>query len=143
MVQRVTGSLQKVCVAVAEITPYKIGKDVADFALVKKLVTIPMDALLTGRGWFQVNEAFDPGTSLTVDFGNGADPDEFTFDGPIDMTAVAITALTTSSGAFAAQNYGVVGEIDATFVLVGAIPTIGKGYLYIEYLRPLSATGVS
>jgi hypothetical protein len=140
--QRVTGNLQQACVAVAEITPTKIGEIVADYAEIKKLLTIPLDGMLTGRGWIQVFEAFDPGTSLTVDIGDGADPDEFTFDAAVDLTTKAITALTTASGAFAAQEYGVVTEVDATFVLVGAVPSIGKAYLYMEYLRPLSASGV-
>ena len=140
--QRVTGNLQQACIAVAEITPTKIGTVVADYAEVKKLLTIPVDGMLTGRGWLHVHEAFDPGSSLTADIGDGADPDEFTFDAAIDLTTVAITALTTSSGAFAAQEYGVTTEVDATFVLAGAIPTIGKAYLYMEYLRPLSASGV-
>ena len=140
--QRVTGNLQQACVAVAEITPTKIGTDAAAYAAVKKLLTVPMDGMLTGRGWLHVHEAFDPGTSLTADIGDGADPDEFTFDAPVDLATVGITALTTATGAFAAQEYGVTTEVDATFVLGGAIPTIGKAYVYIEYLRPLSASGV-
>jgi hypothetical protein len=142
MAQRVTGNLQQACIATAEITPTKIGTVVADYALVKKLLTIPVDGMLTGRGWIHIAEAFDPGSSLTIDLGDGADPDEFTFDAAVDMTAVAITALTTASGAFAAQTYGVVGEVAATFVLAGAIPSIGKAYVFMEYLRPLSASGV-
>ena len=141
MSQRVTGNLQQACIAVAEITPSKIGV-LADYALVKKLLTVPVDGLMTGRGWIHVAEAFDPGSSLTIDVGDGTDPDEFTFDAAVDLTTKAITALTTSSGAFAAQEYGVTTEVDATFVLAGAIPTIGKAYLYMEYLRPLSASGV-
>ena len=141
MSQRVTGNLQQACIAVAEITPSKIGV-LADYALVKKLLTIPVDGLMTGRGWIHVAEAFDPGSALTIDVGDGTDPDEFTFDAAVDLTTKAITALTTSSGAFAAQEYGVTTEVSATFALTGAIPSIGKAYIFMEYLRPLSASGV-
>jgi hypothetical protein len=142
MVQRVTGNLQQACIAVAEITPNSIGSVTADYALVDKLLTIPIDGMLTGRGWIHVAEAFDPGSTLTIDLGDGTDPDEFTYDAAVDLTTVAITALTTASGAFAAQKYGVTGEVAATFVLAGAVPTIGKVYVFMEYLRPLSASGV-
>ncbi len=138
MVQRVTGNLQHAWIASVIIEPHLVS----DWAAVKKLLTIPMDAMLTGRGWINVITAFDPGSSLTIDIGNGTDPDEFTFDAAVDLTAVAITALTQASGVFAAQQYGVTGEVDATFVLSGDAPTVGKAAIFMEYLRPDSAHGV-
>lgn len=138
MVQRVTGSLQHAWIATAVIEPHKVS----DWAAAMKLLTIPQDAMLTGRGWLNVITAFDPGTSLTADLGYEDDPDEFSFDGAIDLTAVAITALTQASGAFAAQQFGNTGEVAATWALVGDAPTVGKAVIFMEYLRPDSASGV-
>ena len=128
----------------AVLTPSKISPSgaVADYA-VKALGKIPSDALLTGRGWIDVQEAFDPGTSLTLDLGDGTDDDEYTFDGAVDLTAVAITALTRASGAFAASLVGVAATVSATLTLVGAVPSSGKVVIYMEYLRPETSVGVN
>jgi len=139
MVQRVTGSLQFANFATAEISPVRVK----DWAAAFKLFTILDNAVLTGRGFVHVIEAFDPGTSLTADIGDGVDPDEFTFDGVVDLETPGITALSTGAGVFPAQEYGVTGEVEATFVLTGAEPTVGKAVVYMEYLRPDAADGVS
>jgi len=133
MVDRVTGALQNLQVATAVITP---GTAKGDWSVVRKLLTIPSDAMLVW-GYLQVITAFDDSSTLTIDIGEDIDPDQFTAS-PIDLKTVANTALTDA----AFVNFGVNGEVTATFAAAGGDSAVGKAVIYIAYVRPDKADGV-
>lgn len=136
MAQRVTGSLQFPCVATAVITPATAK---GDWSVVRKLLTIPEDALLLW-GYVHVITAFDDSTSLTIDVGDDDDPDRFTETAPVDLASTGVTACnsTNTNGVM----YNDTAEVQATFVAGAGDASVGKAVVYLAYLRPDSAHGV-
>lgn len=135
MAQRKTGSLQFACVATAVITPATAK---SDWAVVRKLLTIPDDAVVV-RGYIQVITAFDDSSTLTIDLGHAVDPNLYT-TAPIDLKTVAVTAL--AAAGVGGVQYGQPSEVQATFAAAGADAEVGKAVVYLEYFRPDSAHGV-
>ena len=132
---RVTGSLQFPCVATAEITPATAK---GDWAAVRKLLTIPDDALLIS-GYLHVITAFDDSSTLTIDLGHAVDPNLFTTT-PVDLKTAGVTAL--AAAGVGGVMYGQPSEVQATFAAAGGDSEIGKAMVYIQYVRPGSAHGV-
>jgi hypothetical protein len=135
MAQRVTGALQNLCVASAVITPLTAR---GDWAVVRKLLTIPDDALLVW-GYLQVITAFDDSTTLTIDLGHAVDPNLYT-TAPIDLTTVAVTAL--AAAGVGGVQYGQPSEVQATFAAGTGDAAIGKAVAYLAYVRPDKSDGV-
>jgi hypothetical protein len=133
MTQRVTGALQNLCVASAVITPRTAR---GDWAVIRKILTIPDDAMLVW-GKLHVITAFDDSSTLTIDIGEDVDEDQFTAT-PIDLKTEAITDLTDC----AFVMFGVQGEVRVTFAAAGADAEIGKAVIYMAYVRPDKADGV-
>jgi hypothetical protein len=109
-----------------------------DWAVVRKLLTIPDDALLVW-GYLQVITAFDDSTTLTIDLGHAVDPNLYT-TAPIDLTTVAVTAL--AAAGVGGVQYGQPSEVQATFAAGTGDAAIGKAVAYLAYVRPDKSDGV-
>jgi hypothetical protein len=100
----------------------------AQTAVVVELARLPVGARVVG-GEIVVEEAWDNGTTATVDIGDVTDPDRYTAS-PVNLTALGRTALTLDGF----KTTEVERDVDLTPVFAGANGTQGRAYVRIEYV---------
>ena len=101
---------------------------VAQTAVAVEVARLPVGARVTA-GEIVVEEAWDNGTTATVDIGDVTDPDRYT-SSPVDLTALGRTALVLSGF----KTTEVERDVDLDPVFAGSNGTQGKAYLRIEYV---------
>ena len=104
---------------------------VAQTGVVQDLIRLPVNSRVVG-GEIVVEEAWDNGTTATVDIGDVTDPDRYTA-APVDLTALGRTALVLSGF----KTTEVERDIDVTPVFAGSNATQGKAYIRVEYVIEL------
>lgn len=140
--RRANGSLQHACVLTVQVTNEVLAKALANGGTLA-VATIPSDAVIIDT-MYSIDEASDATGTGTVDLGDGSTADRFFAD--LDITAApeagagAITRAGTQAGAMA--RYATSNEVVLT-ANVDTAGTVGKCTLFLEYLRPDRAEGVS
>lgn len=94
-----------------------------------RVFDLPAGAVPIG-GAMHVTTAFNPGTSLTAAFG---------IVGTTGKHLAATTVAAAARTAFIAQNVvnASLEQVGVTFTLVGAVPTAGVLYAWLDYIVPV------